>query len=188
MSDFEVFSVVLSFILGLGVAQILSAVVFAIQSRREIALSWTPFLWAFAIFLFHVNFLFAAFWFYSADRAFEWYLVDLISAVLIFLSGGLVLPSKARPATLDFGDFFDKDGRLALVPLGVFLLLAFPYNVQGGAPMIGPDNLVIAGLLVLTATAFFSRGRLRSVASAASAVLTTVAFLFFWIRPGQGAG
>ncbi len=119
MSEFEIFTVVLSFILGLGIAQILSSVVFLIHSRRDVALSWTPFLWALALFELHINFLFAAFWFYSADRAFVWYLLDLVSAVLLFISGGLVLPSESRALPEALDEFFDRDGRLALVPLAI---------------------------------------------------------------------
>ena len=54
MSEFETFAVVLSFILGLGVAQILSSAVYLLQSRREITLRWTPLLWAYAPGIFEV--------------------------------------------------------------------------------------------------------------------------------------
>lgn len=65
MSEFETFSVVLSFVLGLGVTQILSSVVFILQSRREITLEWTPVLWAFSLLLYHINYLFALLWLHS---------------------------------------------------------------------------------------------------------------------------
>ena len=184
MSEFEIFSVVLSFILGLGVAQILSSIVYVIHSRRDTTLRWTTFLWAWAIFLFHVNFLFAALWFYSADRSFTWYLVDLLSAVVLFLSGGLVLPPDSRPLPEDLRTFFDRDGKLALVPLGIFLGLSVPYNIQGGLPPLALDNLIALALLIFAAAAFGVRGRIRTVSTVAFAVLATFAFLFVYARPG----
>jgi len=184
MSEFEVFSIVLSFILGLGVAQLLSAVVFAIHSRREMALRWTPMLWALAIFLFHVNFLFAALWFYSVDRDFVWYLGDIISAVLLFLSGGLILPSELRPLSADLDEFFARDGRLALIPLGIFLAMAIPVNLQGGLPLLDPNNVILVFLLAFAVMAFLTRSRFRVGATCAFAGLTVFAFLFVWARPG----
>ena len=184
MSEFEVFSIVLSFILGLGVAQLLSAVVFAIHSRREMALRWTPMLWALTIFLFHVNFLFAALWFYSADRDFVWYLQDIIAAVLLFLSGGLVLPSESRPLSADLDEFFARDGRLALIPLGIYLAMSVPYNVQGGTPLLALSNVIMGVLLAFAILAFLARDRLRVGATVAFAALTVFGFLFLWARPG----
>ena len=184
MSEFEVFSIVLSFILGLGVAQLLSAVVFAIHSRRQMGLSWPPMLWALAIFLFHVNFLFATLWFHSVDREFVWYMGDIIGAVLIFLSGGLILPSASRPLSADLDEFFARDGRLALIPLGLFLTMAIPFNLQGGLPLLDPNNVILVILLAFAVLAFLGRGRLRTGATCGFAALTVFAFLFVWARPG----
>lgn len=184
MSEFEIVSVVLSFIIGLGVAQILSAVVFAIHSRRETALRWGPLLWALAILLFHLNFLFAAFQFYNADVTLQGYLLDLLSAVLLFLSGGLILPSESRQALEGLDHFFERDGKLALVPLVLFLLVSIPYNILGGLPVVASDNLVLLCLVALGAITFFFPGRLRGASTVAFTVLTTYAFFFIWARPG----
>ena len=184
MSEFEIFTVVLSFILGLGIAQILSSVVLLIHARREIELSLTPFLWAAVLFLLHINFLFAALWFYSGDRAFVWYLLDLVSATLLFIGGGLVLPSESRVLPDSLDEFFDRDGRLALIPLAVFLLASLPYNVQAGGSWLRLDNLIISTVCVLCVSAFLARGRTRVAASVASALIVTYAFLFVFARPG----
>ena len=188
MSEFELVSVVLSFILGLGVAQILSSMVYLIHSRRETRLRWTPLLWALSILLFHLNFLFAALWFYSASGSFAWYLLDLFAAVLLFLSGGLVLPSESRSLPADLDEFFERDGRLSLLPMGVFLALSVPYNVEGGLPLLGRDNLIVTSLLVLAAVAFLSRERIRMASTIIFAALTTYAFLFVFARPGVTPG
>lgn len=188
MAEFEIFSLVLSLILGLGVAQILSSAVHLIHSRRKISVSWTPVLWAFVIFLFHINFLFAILEFYTSARAVGWYILDILSAVLLFISGGLILPSESQPLTDDLGTFFKGDGRLALVPLGLFIGLSIPWNLEAGVSLFQPDNLILACLLVMSLTAFLARGRARTVATVISAGLTTYAFLFIWARPGAIGG
>lgn len=188
MSEFELVSIVLSFILGLGVAQILSSLVYLIHSRRETRLRWTPFLWAVAILLFHLNFLFAALWFYYASGSLELYFLDLFSAVLLFLSGGLILPSASRSLPLDLNEFFERDGRLALLPLSIFLAMSVPYNVQGGLPLLGRDNIIVGSLLVLAAVAYLGKGRVREASTVIFAVLTTYAFLFVFARPGVTPG
>lgn len=188
MAEFEIFSLVLSLILGLGVAQILSSAVHLIHSRRKISTSWTPVLWAFAIFLFHLNFLFATLWFYESGRAFGWYLHDILGAVLLFISGGLILPSESQPLTDDLGTFFESDGRLALIPLGLFIGLSIPWNLEGGVSLLDPNNVILACLLVMSLTAFLSRGRARTAATVISVGLTTYAFLFLWARPGATGG
>ncbi len=186
MTDFEIFTVVLSFILGLGIAQILSSVVFLVHSRRSVSLNWIPFFWAAAIFGYHINFLFAVLWFYTADRTFGWYLLDLFAAVLLFLSGGLVLPSESRPLPEALDEFFDRDGRLALLPLAIFLASSIPYNVQAGLSWIGQDNVINYALLVFTSAAFLVSGRIRAVATVGFAVLVAYALLFVFQRPGLG--
>lgn len=184
MTELEIFSLVLSLILGLGVAQILSSSVYLIQVRRETSLRWVPFLWAFVIFLFHINFLFAMLEFYMSARAFGWYLFDIFSAVLLFVGGGLILPSESRPVPEDLGVFFERHGRLALVPLGLFVGLSIPWNLEAGVSLVDPSNLLLAGILLMAGTAFRSRGRVRAGATMIAAALTTYAFLFVWARPG----
>ena len=180
MSEFETFAVVLSFILGLGVAQILSSVVYLLQSRRAIALAWTPLLWAYALLLYHVNFLFALL---QARNEALWHL-DLVMAALLFLAGGLVLPSDGRPLPGRLIDFFEEHGRIALLPFALFQGLNILYYALSGWSLVGPDGLLNIALLLLLVPGFWARGRWRFVISLVYAGLVTAAFLFLWARPG----
>ncbi|MDX1675980.1 MAG: hypothetical protein R3314_14390 [Longimicrobiales bacterium] len=180
MSEFETFAVVLSFILGLGVAQILSSVVYLLQARREVRIAWTPLLWAYALLLYHVNFLFALL---QAINEALWHL-DLLMAALLFLAGGLVLPTAGRPLPDDLIDFFEEHGRIALLPFALFQGLNILYYALSGWPLFGPDGVLNIVLLLLLVPGFWGRGAVKFVTSLVFAGLVTVAFLFLWARPG----
>ena len=96
MSEFELITITYSFVLGLGIAQILSAASAALRNRSERPLHWLPLAVAASIFLFHVQY-----WFVLGD--FDLNLIDdwtwgtygpfLALAVVLFMSGGIVLPA-----------------------------------------------------------------------------------------------
>ena len=183
MSEIETFAIVLSFVLGLGVTQILSAVVFVLQSRRQVSLSWPPFLWAFALLLYHINYLFALLWIFATAGRMVWYL-DIAMVILLFLSGGLILPSESRdvPASLD--QFFIEDGYLALVPLFLFLVLHLVYASLVGLGVWNFNGAMNFALLLTIAVGFAARRRASLLTSALFAAIATISFLFVWARPG----
>ena len=108
MSELEIVTLSLSLILGLSMAQMLSTVALSIRSRHESRIHWVPVACAAAIFFYHVQFWFAL---VEVDRAivawsWDWFGPILMMAVLLFLSGALVLPSAGRPLPTDLiGDF-----------------------------------------------------------------------------------
>ena len=70
MKNFDWIAVVVSLILGLGVARLLISVVSIFQARRRVVLDWPPLIWAATIFLESV-----AFWWSleeSASRVTAW--------------------------------------------------------------------------------------------------------------------
>lgn len=183
MSEFETFAVVLSFVLGLGVAQILSSVVFILQSRREISFAWTPLMWAFSLLLYHVNYLFSLLWMQSVTGEMIWYL-DVLMVVLLFLGGGLVLPSESRQLPGDLGEFFLDNGYVALVPLGLFIVLHLVYSYAVGLGILTLDGATNAFLLATIAVGYFARRRAGFAASLVFTAVALFAFLFLWSRPG----
>ena len=95
MSEFELITITFSFVLGLGVAQILTAASAAFRNQRERPLHWMPLGFAASIFLFHLQYWFVLFA-YDANLVNEWtwstYGSFMALAVVLFLSGGVVLP------------------------------------------------------------------------------------------------
>ena len=181
MSQFELITITLSLILGLGITGIMSSCLTLIRARNEISLNWPPFVWAFCIFAFHIQFLFGV----MAGGTPEGYIFLLVLLITIFLffSGGLVLPKAANnlPATLQ--EEFDAQGRLALIPLSGYLVLTIIYdtilfdNIQN-------SNIVMSFLLLIAICAFITKNHILQKILAISFVsLELYGLLFIWSRP-----
>lgn len=104
--------------------------------------------------------------------------------ILLFLSGGLILPSESRDPPADLGDFFVVDGYLALLPLGLFLILNLVYSALAGLGILTLDAGVNLVLLAVLLVGLLSRRGARFGASLVFAAITLFAFLFLWARPG----
>ena len=95
MTPFEFVTVAVSFILGLGVTQLLSAAVATFRARHRLHLEWLPLLWALSIFLWMFQFwraideLASIFDSWTTSR----FVTVLSMAMLLFTAGALVLPA-----------------------------------------------------------------------------------------------
>ena len=158
MEIFELITITLSFIVGLGVAQVLASVVGVIRARKDRELHWLPLAWAASIFLAHVQFWFAL---YSRNEQVTWtwgtFGPVLLLAVFLFLSGGLILPSEASQRSETLLEDFREHGRLSLIPPFSDWLGARPGGraelqpTDGGAP---PPTVTLTRLSRLLAGPF----------------------------------
>lgn len=120
MSRFEIITITLSFIVGLGVAQLLSSVSAAVRDRLERPLHWMPFAWGVAILLFSVQYWFALFDLdvvLESDWTWLWYAQMLALAVTLFLAGGLILPTRTSLHRGSLLEDFVAHGRYSLLAL-----------------------------------------------------------------------
>lgn len=187
MAEFEIIALTLSLILGLSMAQMLSAVALSFRSRRESPLHWLPFAWGAAIFLFHIQYWFTIHDLDSIAPAWtwEWYGPVLLLAVLLFLSGAVILPTRDRELQSGLLGDFDDHGRYALIPVSLYLLLWIPVNRRFGVPWISEENFFDVLLSALAAVAFFSKAtRIRATASLAYLLVAIWAVFVVWSRPG----
>ena len=172
MSELEIVTLSLSLILGLSMAQMLSTVAVSIRGRRESQLHWVPVAWATAIFSYHIQF---------------WFAPILVMAVLLFLSGALVLPGAGRPLPTDLIEDFEEHGRLALVPVSVYGLLWIPLNVRLGAEWLSAMNALNVVVVALAVVVFFSRDlRVRGIATLAYLTVTVGGIVWVW-SPGAAS-
>ena len=186
MSKLDIVTLTLSLILGLSIAQILSAVAAAIRGHRQ-HLDWIPMTWAAAIFLLHVQFWFAIvdIGTLTSEWSWDWYAPVLLTAVLLFLSGALVLPSRDHEWTLGMKADFERNGRFALIPFSLYMLVWIPINIRMSG-WFDPTNILNLVLVGLAALAFAQRTRrYRGIATAAYLVLVVFGMLFVWSRPGS---
>lgn len=189
MSDFELITITFSFILGLGVAQILTATSAAVRKRREHPLHWLPLAFAASIFLFHIQYWFVLFDF-DLNLITQWtwltYGPFLAVAVILFLSGGLVLPSSGTEAQGSLINDFEKNGKLSLLFLAAYILAWVPANARANDSWLGPAVWVNIGMTVPLLATYYARNQtVRNLAAVLFFLAQAYAMLFVWSTPSH---
>ena len=130
MSEFEIVAITLSFIVGLGIAQLLTSFSEAIRSRLEHPLHWMPFAWGVPILLLSVQYWFGLFDLNTTikDWNWLWYLQMLAMAMALFMAAALILPPREAATEGGLVTDFTTHGRYGLLALVVYLLGWIPAN------------------------------------------------------------
>lgn len=153
MDTFRWLSTVVSIILGLGIARLLTGAVALFHARKATRLDWLPLAWAGAVFTQQLGL-----WWSLEELATivpKWSLggfLMLVALVLVlFLAAALAMPPSDRPPG-KLRDFFQEDGRWALLMLAAFNILALLVNLifwQQPLLSLGAAlNAVLAGLAI----------------------------------------
>jgi hypothetical protein len=168
MDTFRWIAIVVSMILGLGVARLLSGLVAVFRSRGQAALDWPPLVWAAAIFIQQI-----AFWWSLEDAAGQvatWTLpafLMLVALVLaLFLAAALVLPAEPLAAGDSLRASFEKDGRWALLALAAFNAVVILANwvIWRADPFSESVRLNLA-LAVVPLAGFLGSRRVQAIAA-----------------------
>ena len=129
MTHFEFLTVALSFVLGLSVTVLLRSLLIVFRARREIRLSWLPLAWAAYILVIQ----FDVWWeLYGLSSMQTWtagvFVLLLLMALLLFMAGGLILPTGVGDFPEDLEEYFQEDGRWAIAVIAGFNLTAIIAN------------------------------------------------------------
>lgn len=129
MDSFRWVSVLLSMLLGLGLATLLNGVVAALRVKPRQRLDWIPLAWAGAIFLAHLQYWWAI---NQLPRglpgaAFPEVLALVLFTLLLSAAAVLLMPGREAGET-PLRAFFEREGRWGLVALAAFLLASLPLN------------------------------------------------------------
>jgi hypothetical protein len=187
VSEFEAIALTYSFVLGLGIAQILGAAGAALRNRHQRQLHWLPIGFAVSIFLFHIQYWFVLIDF-DANLIHDWtwatYGFFLGLAVILFLSGGIVLPTPGADAGLALIDDFEVKGKLSLLFVAAYLMLWLPLNAWGNGGWLNVAVFINPAMTVPLLVAYYARpGRLRDVAATLFFVAQAFALLFVYSSP-----
>jgi hypothetical protein len=110
MNPFEYLNVLISIILGLAIAKILTGLATVITARERVDFYWPPIVWAIWIF-----FISAQHWWAQWQLEFtkEWTFLDFSLLLLVpvgfFLLSALVLPEREENGKLDLGEWFFRN-------------------------------------------------------------------------------
>ena len=193
MVEFQLLSVPIGLILGLGMTRIMTGAITAIRNREHIKLHWLPFIWATSFMILLLAF-FCVLWdlkeyFEAIGIGWTWdyYGPQVLHAVFIFLGAGLLLPVSREPNTDCFLKDFNKHGRLALIPLIAMHLMAWPMNMyMSNVPLFHKANYLNFIMIAVIFVGYKST-RLTWQTIAASVYLTILIYAMFnvWSRPGH---
>jgi hypothetical protein len=183
MTLFEFLSIGVSLVLGLGVTLLLTSLLAAFRARRRMRADWMPFVWAA-----YVLALQAQYWWGSwslVDRP-EWTVVSfgipLLLACLLFVAAGLVLPSGPGEYPADLREYFEQDGKYAVVALAARGAVAVGANVTVvGEAVLTPLHFAIAAQVAAALLFVFAHTRRRrawatllyGIAVSASVIMAT---------------
>lgn len=187
MSEFEVATIPLGFISGLGIALILTSLSAAIRDRHEHPLAWMPLVWALMIFVLQVQFWFGI---YDLDRAivswnWAWYGQALLVAVLLFIGGALVLPTREGRVPGGLIEDFEVHGRLSLLAVAAYFLGWLAPNAKLNGSLFILPNLINVVLACLAVGAFLAtRRRVRAWVTVVFALLLAYTLAFIYSTPG----
>ena len=115
MTEFQVLAIPICFVLGMGIIKILDGAGAAIRRREQAELHWLPFIWAFIILVFQLQFFTILWNLHLDDKTWTWtsYGLILIHPFMYFLATSLLWPSPSDNRTDNLRDDFDKHGRWA---------------------------------------------------------------------------
>jgi len=177
MSSFEFFTVLLSFVVSIGVAHLLQTVSRLIQEHDRVRFSLTWGLWAAAIFNLQITYWLRS-WIYHEHFTLrvETSVPPLILAIVAFLTCGLVTPRIKDAGDIDLRAFHAEDGRKYQIAYAAFMSIAI---IQGilmsdfASESLPPNTMMIDSLT----QAFF----------VALAILAAVFQRIRWIQAGVPA-
>ena len=186
MTGFEVITITFSFVLGLGVAQILSSTAIVIRDRAERPLHWMPLSVAAVSLLFHIQFWFALVQVDQVLDQWTWppYAACLGLAVLLFLSGGIVLPSSSGANAGTLLEDFRLRGSASLLLLAAYVLAWIPclyWFIGRDATLTAAFNLLFGVVAILAYV--LKNDTIRTIAVLSVLALCLFGILLFWQTP-----
>jgi hypothetical protein len=187
LSSFEILTITFSFIVGLGVAQVLRSIAYIVREFRQIRLHWIPFSVAAQILFFQVQFWFALSVVNSLMDRWSWsvYASLLLLAIFIFLAGAAVLPhSLTSLGERGLKEDFDTRGQVSLIFLALYLAGWIGLGIMFWIPELWHLALVNGSYALLALVIFWiSNARVRAVLHMLLIVITVYGSLTVWTTP-----
>ena len=186
MSGFEILAITFSFIIGLGVAQLLSSAALVLREREQVRLHWVPFSMAAIILFFQVQFWFALTVVNSLMDRWSWpvYSTMLLLAITIFLGGATVLPSSTPTRDSSLIEDFETRGRISMVFLALYLVGWIVVGIMFWIPELWHLSLVNGLMALILMVAYAQpKARVRTALHLSLVAITVYGALTVWTAP-----
>ena len=130
MSPFEYITVLVSIILGLGVAQIVTGLAHFLHSGNKVKLYWPHFLWIIMIFFLHIQ----EWWVFYEYKTFpQWKLLTFIFVILypigLFIQARILFPFDNFEEETDLKAFYYENYRVYFGSVAIMAILSIIDNV-----------------------------------------------------------
>ncbi len=177
MTSFEFFTVLLSFVVSIGVAHLLQTVARLIQEHDRVRFSLTWALWAAAIFNLQITFWLRS-WTYHEGFTLrtETSVPPLVLAIISFLACGLCAPRVRDTGDIDLRAFHEDDGPKYQIAYAAFMVAAI---VQGVLMADIASEVLPAGQLLFDS--------MMQAGFAVLAILSAVFRRVRWLQAGVPA-
>ena len=186
MSSFELITITFSFILGLGVAQVLRSVAYVVREKNQYRLHWIPLSMAALALAFQVQFWFALFVVDSFLDNWTWpvYTILLLLAIVIFLCGATVLPPPGSSHPYNLIEDFNTRGKISLLFFASYFLGWDVVAVMFWGPRMGLLAVVNIIMAAISITAYVvQQPRSRSLLHGILIALTIYGMIGVWATP-----
>ena len=186
MDNFNFLAVLISIILGLGIAQLLSGFGRWVESRFSFPAYAPTILWAINLLLMHIQTWWSMYGMrYHSEWTFLQFVVVLLQPIALFLLATVVLPSSAA-AVLDLKANYFTQRRWFFGLLTALLVVSLSRDVVLTGSLPDTGNVLFHGLFLLCSvsgwiTAWETYHRLLAYLSAA-AIAAYIALLFSELR------
>ncbi len=154
MSGFEIITITFSFVVGLGMAQMLRSVGYVVRQREAVSWHWMPFFAAGLILFFQIQFWFGLAVVNAEIEAWSWSIYSLVfaAAVMIFLAGATVLAPPGSELAHSLLEDFQSRGRISLLFLAAYLVGWMGIGIMFWRPefwLLMVVNGALAALLII---------------------------------------
>jgi hypothetical protein len=151
MAAFDYLSVMVSIVLGLGVAQLLTTLGVIIRERDHIKPYWLTVLWIGILVLIHVQTWWAMFGMRDHEGwSFPGFFMLLLQPILLYLLSSLLTPNL--DAGTDMVGAFARQSRAFFGIFILILLVSVAKELVVGGRLPGPANLAAHGVFLAVAT------------------------------------
>lgn len=166
--------------------QILRSVAFVVREKEQYQLHWIPLSVAALILTFQLQFWFALVIVDSFLEQWSWsvYSVLLFLAIVIFLSGAMVLPPSGSSKTSNLIEDFDTRGRISLLFFGSYFIAWIVIAIMFWSLDFVPLVIVNFVMATIAVVAYFAqKPRIRSLRHCSMIVITVYGLAFVWATP-----
>ena len=179
MNAFDYLYVLVSIVLGLAIARVLSGLAAVITARERVDFYWPPVVWAIWIFFISVQHWWAQWGLHSVR---EWSFLDfwllMLVPVDLFLLAAVILPERVESDVLDLGVWFARNRAWFFAIMFFLPALSIAEEVLRSGHMGSTLNLLfLLAFEVVIAVAYFLKSRRAQEWICAQAMVMTVLYV-----------